>query len=208
MQLKNMIEERFSVLVKVENDVNAAALGEKYFGIGKEYDDFLCLTYGTGIGGAIVLKSKIHRGMTGSAAEFGHIISHPQGKRCNCGRIGCYEMYASTSALVQGALNINEKYVNGRLIFAALEQGDADLNKVINEWVLEVAYGLVSFIHIFNPPAVIIGGGVMEQEKLVSMVREKVQKLVMVSFSEVKILKASLGNKAGVLGAVSLHLPK
>lgn len=81
------------------------------------------------------------------------------------------------------------------------------LEEVLNDWVLEVAYGLVSLTHIFNPPAIIIGGGVMEQERLVAMVTNKAKELMLKSFSNVEILKASLGNKAGLLGAASLHFP-
>ncbi|WP_210469818.1 ROK family protein [Sporosarcina sp. 6E9] len=205
MNLKEIFGEKFNVPVKIENDVNAASLGEKHFGAGQRFDDFLCLTYGTGIGGAIVINSEVYKGANGSAAEVGHIVAHQGGIKCNCGCFGCYEMYGSTTALVRNALEVNAEYVNGRKIFEGLAKGDEQLEKVLQDWVLEVSYGLVSLTHIFNPPAIIIGGGVMEQERLVELVRTKVKELIIDSFSDVEILKAELGNKAGLLGAASLH---
>ncbi|MBO1913437.1 ROK family protein, partial [Microvirga sp. 3-52] len=130
--------EKFNVPVKIENDVNAASLGEKHFGAGQRFDDFLCLTYGTGIGGAIVINSEVYKGANGSAAEVGHIVAHQGGIKCNCGCFGCYEMYGSTTALVRNALEVNAEYVNGRKIFEGLAKGDEQLEKVLQDWVLEV----------------------------------------------------------------------
>lgn len=205
MRIKDQLEERFHVPVKVENDVNAAALGEAFFGAAQHVDSFLCLTYGTGIGGAIVINRTIYKGANGVAAEFGHMCTHPQSDTALEGK-PYYEAFASTTALVRNARRLDPDCVNGRMLFDKVKQGDQALRAVLDAWIDEVSLGLASLIHIFNPAAVIVGGGVMEQEELVQLIENRTKSLIMPSFADVSILKASLGNKAGVLGALSLYL--
>ncbi|MEW9110511.1 MAG: ROK family protein [Cytobacillus gottheilii] len=204
-RIKDILEDRFRVPVMVENDVNAAALGEKHYGAAKEYSDFLFLTFGTGIGGAIVIDSKLYRGFTGSAGEFGHMNQYPNGIECGCGKQGCYEQYGSTTALIREAKKADPGCTNGRQLFAMIQDGDQRLLEVLDSWANEAARGIASLVHIFNPPCVILGGGIMEQDLSVRLVSEKLYQHIMTSYSGVKIIKSQLGNKAGLYGAISLH---
>jgi len=206
MQLKEILGEKFNKPVEVENDVNCAGLGEAHFGAGKVFKNFLCLTYGTGIGGAIILEQEVFRGSFGLAGEFGHIITHPEGLACNCGHLGCYEVYASATALVREAKKADPDVVNGRILFDRINKNDDIMEEILENWAKEVAYGLASLIHIFNPEAIVLGGGILEQEKALQAIESQTRKLLMDSFKQVKFIKASLGNKAGLLGALSLHL--
>ncbi|QMV45065.1 ROK family protein [Cohnella cholangitidis] len=206
MNLKEIIESRFRVPVKVENDVNAAALGEATFGAAVSFPDFLCLTFGTGIGGAIVTNRRIYRGANGVAAEFGHICTHSLSESEGDRRKLYYEHYASTTALVRMARNADPECVDGKVFFDKINKGNEILNELLHSWIAEVAIGLASLIHVFNPPAIIVGGGVMEREDLVRLIDKRTKEFIMESFADVKILKASLGNKAGLLGATSLFL--
>lgn len=202
-RIKDIFEERFQVPVTVENDVNAATLGESYFGSGTNYSNFIFLTFGTGIGGGIFYDSKLNRGFNGIAGEFGHMITHPDGILCNCGNAGCYECYASTTALIKEAGKIDPECSNGRILFEKIHNNDQRLVEVFDRWIKEVALGIANLIHIFNPEAVIIGGGIMEQDLAVKKVSNKVHELIIESFSSVRIVKSSLGNKAGLYGAIA-----
>lgn len=206
MKLRELIESRFHKPVKVENDVNAAALGEAAFGAAQAFRDFLCLTFGTGIGGAIIINRQIYRGANGVAAEFGHIFTRPPAGMSGGVSQSFYESHASTTALIRMARQADPECVDGKVFFDKISKGNVELQQILHGWAAEVSLGLASLIHIFNPSAIIVGGGVMEQESLVRLVAEGTKAMVMPSFSEVSIVKASLGNKAGLLGAASLFL--
>ncbi|MDF2722237.1 MAG: family transcriptional regulator [Paenibacillus sp.] len=206
-KISELLTSRFHKPVRVENDVNAAALGEAHFGAARSFGDFLCLTFGTGIGGAIVMNRRIYRGADGVAAEFGHMFARPAHAALRGGGgKPYYETFASTTALIRMAAQVDPTCTDGRLLFAKISEGDEKLNDVLQRWVAEVCAGLASLVHIFNPSAIVIGGGVMEQDDLVRLVERQTKQLVMDSFRGVHILKASLGNKAGLLGAASLFI--
>ena len=202
-RLKDTMEKTFGLKTFVENDVNAAAIGESAFGAGREMDDFVCLTYGTGIGGAIFTKGRIYSGSSYSAGEFGAIVTHPNDRNPEEDMFsGCYERYASAAALVRNAMLINPSLSNGRLIFEHLE--DEAVRRLIDDWIMEIIYGLTSVIHILNPSCVILGGGIMQQPYIFERLLEKLNKNIMPSFCHVKIKRAELGNHAGMLGAAIL----
>ena len=179
IEIKKTIQEKFNLPVRVENDVNSAATAEAKFGAGRGFQDFLCLTYGTGVGGALWINDKIYTGDYFSAGEFGHIVTHTGGKKCTCGNNGCYEMYASTRALVA-------------------------VRAVIDNWIDEIIGGLSTLIFIFNPPCIILGGGIMNEDYIISEIDRRIHARPIHSFQSVKIKKAELKNQAGMLGAAYL----
>lgn len=198
--IKKLLMDEFHLPVFVENDVNSAAIGENCYGSGKEHPNFLCLTYGTGIGGGIVLNHKLLKGSTGVAAEFGHMITHPNGLPCGCGSRGCYEMYGSTSALIKKAKQKNAVWTNGKLLFESYHAGNTDAIQLINDWICEISYGLINLIYIFNPSCIILGGGIMEQDCLIKQLTILIRQHTQSSYHNVKLIKASLGNLAGLYG--------
>lgn len=202
-KLREILENRFGVPVYVENDVNSAAMGEAIFGAGRGHKSFLCLTYGTGIGGAIIEDKKIYHGSSYSAAEFGAIVTHADAKLSGDDYFdGCYERYGSTTALVASAAAKDPSLTNGYLIFN--RSNEPMVNEIIDNWIDEILLGLSSLIHIFNPSCVILGGGVMEQPLIMSKIKERIDKFVMPSFLNLEIVQAELGNSAGMLGAYYL----
>ncbi len=199
-KLKKIMEEEFHVPTKVENDVNPAAIAESVFGVGKPYKEFVCLTYGTGVGGAIFANGKLYTGSSYCAGEFGAIVTHPEDRILGKDMfVGCYEKYASVTALVNSALRVDASLTNGRKIFERI--GEPEVKEVVDRWILEIIYGLTTIIHMLNPECVILGGGVMEQPYVLERLREQLYQHIMSSYHHVMIEKAALGNRAGMLGA-------
>lgn len=199
-RLKEAVEKETGILTIVENDVNSAAYGEAHFGVGKGYDSFICLTYGTGIGGAIFLNGDVFKGSGFSAGEMGHIITHAGGKACTCGGNGCYEQYASTSALLRAVNEISPTPLNSFEIFSKMNS-DEQIKSAVDSWIDEIIIGLISIIYTFNPPLIILGGGIMNEEYIINSINERLPSRLMESFRNVKIKRATLGNKASMLGA-------
>ncbi len=203
-KLCNIIEEKYKKPVFLENDVNAAALGEGFYGAGKGEKDFICLTYGTGVGGAIVINRKIYKGFHGVAGEMGHMVTHINGLPCNCGHKGCYEQYASTTALLRKVMAYDNNINDGYLIFSELEKGNNRIKSIVDNWIDEIIYGLINLVHIFNPSCIILGGGIMKQNYIIDSINEKIQDKIMDSFKGIKIVPAQLGNNAGVFGMAAI----
>lgn len=209
--VKQIFEERFQVPVHVENDVNAAALGELHFGVGKDgkAQDFLCITVGTGVGGAIIHEGKLHRGFYGGAGEFGHLITHAATRLAGDGSdemAGCYEVYASTTALVRISQAVDPSLTDGRKVFAKFD--DPKVKAVIDEWIGELAMGIVSLIHAWGPEMILFGGGIMREPYIMETLEELLDRHVFSSFMPVKLRRAELGSDANLWGAAVPFLKK
>lgn len=200
---RSELEELCQLPVMVENDVNSAAIGEAVYGAGKDSNSFLCLTYGTGIGGAIIIDKQIYHGNNFSAGEFGSIVTHADVRLAGSDYFdGCYERYASTTALVAKARAYNHNLVNGREIFSHMD--DPNVVNIIHNWIDEICMGLMTLIHIFNPSCIVLGGGIMTQPYIINTLKEKLYPRIMPTFASVNVTNATLGNNAGMLGIYHL----
>jgi len=213
-----MFKKHWDIPVFLGNDADAAALAEVYAGAAREYDNIILLTLGTGVGGGFVFDKKIFTGC-GFGTEPGHTIIVVDGEPCACGAKGCLEAYASVSALIREAIKIMTKYpdsllhklcdgnlshINGKLIFDAVKQGDLAAKIIVDEYVKYLGAGIASLCNALRPQAVILGGGVCQAGKpLFDPLNSAVESLIFkTGDGEMPpILKAELGNDAGIIGA-------
>lgn len=199
--LRAMLEERYGVPAAVENDVNAAAFGEARLGAGRGAKDFLMVTYGTCVGGAIVLDGRVYRGASSSAGEFGGMqLFSQQPAEGPWGAF--YENFAAASSLVAMVRQRWPELTDGRAVCRHLD--DPEVSALVDQWVRRAAYGLSTLIHIFNPPLMVLGGGILQNEELFRRIDRCTRSQIMPGFEPLELKPALLGNAAGMAGAALL----
>ncbi len=213
--------KRVGLPVKLANDANVAALGETKFGCGKAYDNTILITLGTGVGGGIVIDGKLFEGYRSAGAELGHAVLMVGGEQCTCGRRGCFEAYASATALIRDtkrAMQANKdsklwevgslEAVNGKTPFDYYDKDEA-AKGVVDKYITMLGAGITNLANEFRPQAIILGGGVCAQgETLLKPLREILKNELFAGEKgpQVELLIATLGNNAGLLGAAALWM--
>lgn len=212
-----MLEERFHVPCRLSNDANCAALAEQVAGAAVGHDNVVLITLGTGVGGGIIIDGKIYAGMRSMGAELGHTLLVLEGEHCTCGRDGCWEAYASATALIRQAKRAGEQHPESALhgreeltaldVFQAADAGDAAAQAVIDRWCVYVAAGMTDLVNSLAPEMILIGGGISRQgERILSPIREYVAEHCFGGREGAVpiIAAAKLGNEAGIIGAAAL----
>jgi glucokinase len=218
--LIDILGQHFGLPVRLENDANAAALGEWRFGAGRGSGSLVFVTVSTGIGGGVVADGHIYHGRRGLAAEIGHMTITGEGDRCFCGAIGCFEAVASGTALGRRATRMTapgdgsllrrlsaDGDVSARHVVDAARAGDADALELIEAEARWLGIGFTNLLHLYSPDLIVMGGGLSNGfDLLAPSIRKVVQQRAMPAYRDVPIVRAELGDRAGLIGAASLIL--
>ena len=221
LPIVDLIEKGTGLNVKITNDANAAALGEAKYGAGKKYKNIIMITLGTGVGGGIIIDGKIFEGNLGKGAELGHSVLVLDGEQCSCGRKGCFEAYASATALIRDtkrAMDKNKKSkcweiseklgkVDARVAFEAERAGDEVGHQLVENYVKYLGEGCLNYFNIFRPEALILSGGIAnEGEYLLSRLRKYFEdrNYGFQGTPKVDLLVSELGYDSGKIGAGAL----
>lgn len=220
------LSAKLGIPVTLANDANAAAFGEYVCGAGSDYKSVVLITLGTGVGSGIVLNGKLYEGNEGAGAELGHEVIRMDGEKCACGRRGCFEAYASATALIKQTKRAMGKdkestlwrlcggdigLVNGKTAFDGAKGEDKTAKRVVSNYLRYLSEGLANIANTFRPEAILIGGGISAQgDTLTKPLQKRVDKLMLGhgTYVPVKILAATLGNDAGLVGAAMLAKEK
>ncbi|HEY8390909.1 MAG TPA: ROK family glucokinase [Clostridia bacterium] len=208
----------------VHNDANAAAMGEWMFGAGKGHNDIVLITIGTGIGGGVIVNGQLLEGNYSAGAELGHTRLGGEGYACTCGRVDCFEAYSSATALIRFTKEAMQKHpdssmwqyvggdinkTSGKTAFECMKTGDKTAKEVVDKYIYYLGEGLTNMANIFRPDLIILGGGVCAQgEYLTKPLQEHLDKNIYAKdlVPTVKIVTATLGNDAGIIGAAALGI--
>lgn len=214
------IEKRLNKKAYVTNDANAAALGEAWCGAGSKYNSIVFITLGTGVGGGVIIDGKLFEGYRSAGAELGHAVIRMGGEKCTCGRKGCFEAYASATALIRQTIAAMKKHpesklweicgndlekVEGKTAFEGVALNDAVAKRVVSRYIGYLAEGLINICNEFRPEAIVLGGGVCGAgDVLLKPLKRRINRYIYggTKYAPVKIEIASLGNDAGLMGAV------
>ena len=212
-----MLHERFGIPVRLSNDANCAALAETVAGAAIGCENMVLITLGTGVGGGIIIDGKIYAGMRSAGAELGHTLLVLDGEPCTCGRKGCWETYASATALIRQAkkaaaehpesLLAQAEEITGLAVFQAADKGDAVAQAVIDQYCVYVAAGFTDLVNSLAPEMILLGGGISRQgERILAPMREYVMNNCFgQKDGAIPVIKAAaLGNEAGIIGAAAL----
>ncbi len=220
LDVRSPLEARLGVPVTVDNDATCAAWGEREVGAAQGLDDVILVTLGTGIGGGIVTDGTVERGANGFAGEIGHMVVDPDGPECPCGQRGCWERFASGSGLGRlareavlagragGLVKLaggDPDAVRGEHVTRAVAAGDAEAAELLGRFAWWVALGLANLANIFDPEAFVLGGGLVRAgEALLAPTRTSLRDLLPEQRPDVAVLPATLGERAGAVGAACL----
>lgn len=218
--LARSLHERLGIPTLLENDANCQAVAEHQFGAGRGYAHMIFITVSTGIGGGIILNNELYTGASGAAGEIGHIGVSVDGPMCGAGHVGCLEAFASGTAIATRARDMiaagglirtarlaeQDPPVSAKTVFLAGQQGEAEATAIIESAGRYLGIGLASLINIFNPQAIVIGGGVsnMGETLLGPAVEMARARAFPQAFMDVRIVEGELGERAGALGALAV----
>ncbi len=221
--LAGMVSQRLGLPATLENDANAAALGEFVAGAGRGGRSLVAVTLGTGVGSGAVLNGKLFTGSNYAGMEAGHMVIHRGGRQCTCGRQGCWETYASATGLIRSTREAMETHpdsilwhyaptleaANGKTAFDAAQAGDAVAQAVMESYVDDLACGITNLINLFQPETLCVAGGVSRQgENLLGPVRKilDAEEFTRDGTRRTRLCLAQLGSEAGVIGAALVPL--
>jgi glucokinase len=221
--LKKKLESELAITTYLENDANAAALGEHRFGAGRGVDHMVYVVVGTGVGGGLILDGHLYHGASGMAGEIGHMTIDPEGPICPCGRRGCLEALVSGPSIAREARNRiaqgvptliselaegEESRITAKLVAQAAERGDETAEQVLAQAMHYLGLGMANLVHMLNPELIVIGGGVANLgERMFGPVRRLIEELAFPEAAEaVRVAPAELGENAGVLGAAAVAM--